>query len=287
MANCPKCGEHLKMTDWRQKCPHCGVNMVLYDEQERMMQDADIAEVQYYHFQKKIDRLKASFVGTKLAIVRIITSILPIGPIFLPLISGKITEPFKPIDGGVGLLDIIDNIDGIGGIGDALKMNQTATSFLLAGMGLFVLSLLATVLHFILLTLACSPKGKARNFALDGIILVTTIGAIIAILAMPDGGAVSATVGIGGYLYLLLQIVNVVIDYMVFKKGVPVTHKQCYVGGIPIEEYFEMQKKGMTTEEIRVIQYERLQKMQEEKEEELRKAEEEAERKKREASVNG
>ncbi len=224
------------------------------------MKDADIAEVQYYHFQKKIDRLKASFVGTKLAIVRIITSILPIGPIFLPLISGKVIEPFKPIDGGVSLLDIIDKIDGLGGIGDAMKMNQNATMFLLGAMGLFVISLLATVLHFILLTLACSPKGKKRNMALDIIILVSTVLSMIAIFAMPKGGAVDATVGIGGYLYLLLQIVNVVIDFKVLKDGIPVSHKQCYVGGIPIEEYFEMQKKGMTTAEIRVIQYERMQK---------------------------
>lgn len=288
MANCPKCGEHLKITDWRQKCPYCGVNMVLYDEQERLMQDADIAEVQYYHFQKKIDRLKASFIGTKLAIVRIFTSILPVGPIFLPLISGKVVDPFKPIDGGVSLLDIINNIDGLGKIGDAMNMNKTATIFLLAAMGLFVISLLATVLHFIFLSLACSPKGKKRNLVMDIIILASTVLSMIAIFAMPKGGAVEATVGIGGYLYLLLQVVNVAIDYKVLKDGIPVHHKQCYVGGIPVEEYFEMQEKGMTTAEIRAIQYERMQKMQEEKEAELAKQAEEAERKEaEEATVDG
>ena len=54
MAECPKCKEHLKMTDWKQHCPHCGANVVIYDIQERLMKDADIAEVQYYHFQDKL-----------------------------------------------------------------------------------------------------------------------------------------------------------------------------------------------------------------------------------------
>lgn len=293
MANCPKCGRHLKLTDWRQNCPDCGVNMILYNEQERLMQDADIAEVQYYHFQKKIDRVKAAFVGSKLAIVRIITSILPIAAIFLPLIKGKVTEPFEPIDGGISFLDIYSHIDKINGdtINSAMDMGKTPTLFLLIAMGLFVLSLLTLVVHFILLTLACSPKGKARNLTLDVILLATTIGSAVAIFRMPAGGAVSGTVGIGGYLYILLQIVNVLVDVIILKQGIPVNHKQCYVGGIPIEEYFEMQRMGMPTEEIRAIQYERMQAMQDEKEAELAKAAEEAEKeaeeKKREAMIDG
>lgn len=282
MTECPKCGRHLKITDWRQKCPDCGVNMVLYNSQERLMQDADIAEVQYYHFQKKIDRIKASFIGTKLAIIRIFTSILPVAAIFLPLINAKVKAPFEPMDGGISLLDIINNIDKLGAISDAMSVAKVPTIFLLVSMGLFVLSLLTLVIHFILLTLSCSPKGKIRNTVLDIILLVTSIGSAVAILAMSNGGAVSGTLGIGAYLYIALQIANVVIDQITIKKGIPVNHKQCYVGGIPIEEYFEMQEKGMTTAEIRVIQYERLQKIQDEKEAELAKAAEEAEKKAKE-----
>lgn len=288
MANCPKCGEHLKLTDWRQTCPHCGVNMILYDAQERMMQDADIAEVQYYHFQKKIDRLKASFVGSKLAIVRIITSILPVGAIFLPLVKAKVMEPFNPLDGGISVLKLYDNFSAFNGdtIGAAMNTAKTPTILLLVSLGLFALSLIAMLLHLILLTLACSPKGKQRNMALDIIILISTIGSVIAFMAM-SGGAVEGTLGIGAYLYILLQIVNVVIDFKVLKDGIEVSHKQCYVGGIPIEEYFEMQEKGMTTAEIRKIQYERLGAIQAEKEAQMAKEAEEAEKKKaEEASVN-
>lgn len=284
MTECPKCGRHLKITDWRQKCPDCGVNMVLYNSQERLMQDADIAEVQYYHFQKKIDRVKAAFVGTKPAIARIFTSILPVAAVFLPLINAKVSAPFEPADEGISLLTIINNSDKLGAISDAMAIAKVPTMFLLVSMGLFALSLLAFLLHFILLTLSCSPKGKIRNIIMDVIILITTIGSAAAIIAMPDGGAISGPLGIGGYLYVALQILNVVFDFIVLKKGIPVNHKQCYVGGIPIEEYFEMQKKGMTTAEIRVIQYERLQKIQDEKEAELAKEAEKKEKEEKEAA---
>ena len=56
MANCPKCNGHLGLKNWRQHCPYCGANIVIYDLQERHMQDADIAEVQNYHFQKKMQK---------------------------------------------------------------------------------------------------------------------------------------------------------------------------------------------------------------------------------------
>lgn len=290
MANCPKCGRHLKITDWKQHCPDCGANIFVYNQQERLMQEADIAEVQYYHFQKKIDRIKASFIGSKLAIVRIFTSLLPVAAIFLPLIKAKIAEPFKPFDGGMSLLDIINNIEGLTGDGipTMLGEEKTAGIALAASIGLFAVSLLALVLHFILLTLSCSPKGNQRNNAMNIIILVTTIGSALAFMLMPKNAFVDGALGLGAYLYIALQIVNVVIDTITMKKGIPVNHKQCYCGGIPIEEYFEMQKKGMSTEEIRAIQYERLQAMQDEIEARL-KAEEDkkAESKKEEVTANG
>ena len=55
-----------------------------------------------------------------------------------------------------------------------------------------------------------------------------------------------------------------------------IVHKQCYVGGIPIEEYFEMEKT-MTREEIRAEQYRRLQARYDEKEAAALAAEQEKE----------
>lgn len=292
MANCPKCGRHLRIIDWKQHCPDCGANIFVYNQQERLMQEADIAEVQYYHFQKKIDRLKATFVGTKLAIVRIFTSLLPVGAVFLPLIKAKFTQPFEPYDGGLTILDIVNKI---GSLTDAVPAmlsggSKTAGILFAASFLFFALSAVAVILHFLLNMLSCSPKGKPRNTAMDIILLVTTIASVICFVAMPKNTMVDGTLGIGAYLYIVLQIANVVVDAITMKKGIPVHHKQCYVGGIPIEEYFEMQEKGMSTEEIRAIQYERLQVIQDEMEAKLKEQAEkdkQAEKERQEAIING
>ena len=276
MASCPKCGKNLRLTDWRQHCPQCGANIVVYDLQEKLMQDADIAEVQYYHFQKKIDRLKASFIGTKLAVARIITSILPAGPLFLPLIKAVFSPPVDFPDGNVNLMTIVNhfgaiNLDTVKALpgGNA----KTDSVLLVAGTLLFALSAVLTLVHLILLTLACSPKGKARNIVQDVLILVSSVASAVCFAAMGDSGAVKATLAIGAYLYILLQVVNVAVDIAVLKQGIPVTHKQCYVGGIPIEEYFELEKT-LTPEEMRAEQYRRLTAIQQEKERQI--AEDEA-----------
>ena len=150
---------------------------------------------------------------------------------------------------------------------------QTDSRLLIAGVILFALSVVLTLLHFILLTLACSPKGKIRNIIQDILIILTSVGAAVCFGVMGTSGAVSATLGIGTYLYILLQIVNVVIDIIVLIQGIPITHKQCFVGGIPIEEYFELQKT-MTPEELRAEQYNRLSAQQKELEQHI--AEDEA-----------
>lgn len=276
MADCPKCGKKLKVSDWRQHCPQCGANIVVYDLQERLMQDADKAEVQYYHFQKKVDRVKASFIGTKLAVARIITSLLPAGPLFLPLIKATFSPPVDFPDGSVNMITIVNHFGAInpetvralpggGARADSL--------LLLAGTLLFALSVVLTLLHFILLTLACSPKGKARNIIQDVLILASSIASAVCFAVMGDSGAVTATLAVGAYLYILLQVVNVAVDIAVLVKGIPVTHRQCYVGGIPIEEYFELEKT-LTPEEIRAEQYRRLTAIQQEKERQI--AEDEA-----------
>ena len=276
MADCPKCGKKLKVSDWRQHCPQCGANIVVYDLQERLMQDADKAEVQYYHFQKKVDRVKASFIGTKLAVARIITSLLPAGPLFLPLIKATFSPPVDFPDGSVNMITIVNHFGAINPEtvralpGGAARADSL---LLLAGTLLFALSVVLTLLHFILLTLACSPKGKVRNIIQDVLILASSIASAVCFTVMGDSGAVTATLAVGAYLYILLQVVNVAVDIAVLVKGIPVTHRQCYVGGIPIEEYFELEKT-LTPEEIRAEQYRRLTAIQQEKERQI--AEDEA-----------
>lgn len=260
MANCPKCGRHLKLTDWRQHCPHCGANIVVYDLQERLMQQADIAEVQHYHFQKKIDRLKASFVGSKLAVVRIITSFIPVFALLLPIINCKLNPEFGGFEGGASFVTIYNGVDTIGKDGFLTSDKLLTASFML-----LIFSIFLWLVHFFCLMMACSKRAFARAVIINSLTLLSSFGAFAVFLADKSDAVLTGKPAIGIYLYLALQLLNVIIDFIVLKKGIPVNHKQCFVGGIPIEEYFEMQKT-MTPEEIRAEQYKRLQAIQDEKE---------------------
>ena len=260
MADCPKCGVHLKMTDWRQHCQHCGANIVVYDLQERLMQQADIAEVQHYHFQKKIDRLKASFVGSKLAVVRIVTSFLPVFALLLPIIRATLNPAFSSFSGGISLVTIYNGVDTMGKPG-FLQADRLLTASLM----LLLASIVLWLVHFICLMMACGNRAKGRSVVLHALLLLSAFGALFTFLADRSHAVLTGKPAAGIYLYLFLLIVNAAVDFAVLHQGISVRHKQCYVGGIPIEEYFELQKT-MTPEELRQEQYRRMQKKREEKE---------------------
>lgn len=287
MAQCPKCQKQLKLTDWRQNCPYCSTNMVVYDLQERLMLDADKAEVQYYHFQKKIDRMKASFAGSKLAIVRIFTSLLPLAALFLPIFKLSLKAPFSEFDGSftaISLYNFVSELD-FGSVIDLITDSSSRVPALCFVGAIFslLLAVIIMLVHLLCLMMALGPHGKVRNFALDSVFLLLSVLSPVLIMCMPENSFASGSVGIGSYLFIALVIVNFAVDIAVYKQGIKVTHQQCYVGGIPIEEYFEMLEKGVPHEEIRAEMYERLTAIQKEKDEKM--AAEEREKEKQEAKA--
>ena len=273
MANCPKCGEHLKLTDWKQHCPHCHCNIVVYDIQERLMQDADKAEVQRYYFQKKIDRMKASFVGSKLAVIRIFTSLIPLTAVVVPWLKGEFNVPFVEFKGLFTLFtltDMLDSLD-INSILNILNTDDGKIPIILLAVSLVLLLLSAVLLlvRFGCLTMACSKHGKIRNYTFDILTLVFCIAATVLLTVVPDNAYFNIDFVIAPFVYLLLLGVNFGVDIAVYKKGIEVKHEPCFVGGIPIEEYFKMVEDGVPQEEIRQEMYRRLTEMQLKKEAEL------------------
>ncbi|MBO5290474.1 MAG: hypothetical protein J6B35_02680 [Clostridia bacterium] len=273
MANCPKCGEHLKLTDWKQHCPHCHCNIVVYDIQERLMQDADKAEVQRYYFQKKIDRMKASFVGSKLAVIRIFTSLIPLVAVVAPWLKGEFNVPFVEFKGLFTLFtltDMLDSLD-INSILNILNTDDGKIPIILLAVSLVLLLLSAVLLlvRFGCLTMACSKRGKIRNYTFDILTLVFCIVATVLLTVVPDNAYFNIDFVIAPFVYLLLLGVNFGVDIAVYKKGIEVKHEPCFVGGIPIEEYFKMVEDGVPQEEIRQEMYRRLTEMQLKKEAEL------------------
>ncbi len=282
MANCPKCGHKLTFFDWRPNCPKCGVNLVYYGLDEKLMDEADSAELEHAHLQKKIDRLKASFVGSPLAIARIFLSLLPIGALMLPLasvtFSGPMIEQTTKSINAVEIYNLASSLD-FGALftmmGSKL-VGSAFTSYFIALVGI-LLSLVFIIVGLFALTSACGPHGKGRNIVNNCISIVTAIVSVIFFsrFATQINGVfpefVSGKLGIGVIVYFVSLALLLGINILIASKGDYVKYKQCFVGGIPSEEYEKLVADGVEIDKIHEMMYEALDKKKAEKEEAERK----------------
>lgn len=255
MANCPKCDYHLRLRDWRPNCPSCGVNLVYYGMEERLLADADKAEAEHSHFQKKIDRVKASFVGSKFAIARIVLTVLPIGFLFLPLANMVIKAPYINDSTNISILKIgmkVAELD-FGGLLTLMKSDIVGNSFtmLFAALACMLVTAVAALFGLIMLFLSCSPKGLARNFTLSSIGFVLTGAAAFlftkfsASFAEFFPGAYSGNLKFGIFVLMASFALVIIINAVIAKVGINVKYKQTYIGGIPSAEYFAAKAAGI------------------------------------------
>lgn len=261
MANCPKCGARLKLTDWRPTCPHCGINLIYYGMEERLLEDADKAESEHAVFQKKLDRLKASFIGSPLTIIRIVLSLLPIGAFMLPLANVSFWGPFFEKKVSVNAITIYNAVSALDfdALFKYIGSSFFGNTFLLYFISLvtILLSAVLILVSLIMLTMGCSKHGNPRNITLNSIMLVLATVSIVCFnffskdLAKFFPDVFSGSVGFGAYVFLGTLVALLVINIVIAKVGVKVKYTETFIGGIPSEEYFEYVKQGMSTHAIR------------------------------------
>jgi len=255
MANCPKCDHHLKLTDWRPNCPNCGVNLVYYGMEERLLADADKAEAEHSHFQKKIDRVKASFKGSKLAIARIVITVLPLACLFLPWAKMMIKGPYIDSAVNVGMIKLgmkVAELD-FGGLFEIMGSKIVGTPFTMffIAMACMLVTAILCLVELILLFLSCSPKGIARNITLGSLGLVLTATATVMFTQFNTSfatifpGSYSGSLRFGPFVLMAAFLAVIVINAIIGKVGIEVKYKQTYIGGIPSEEYFAAKEAGI------------------------------------------
>ena len=261
MAKCPKCGRKLTLFDWRPNCPGCGVNLVYYGMEERLLKEADAAEAEHAKLQKKIDRLKASFVGSKLTIIRIILSVIPIAALMLPLCSVTYSGPFieqtTTSVNAITIYNLVSSLD-FDALFTMIGSDVLGTSFIgyAGALVCLLLSLVLVIVSLIMLALACSPKGNPRNITLNSITIILAAASAVLFTVFSNGITavfpefISGKLGAGIFVYIALLVVLLAINIVIAKKGVEVKYKQCYVGGLPAEEYFELVANGTDIDTI-------------------------------------
>ena len=106
MSSCPKCGKKLSLLNVSQFCPACGVNMRFVNFEEDFYREAKIAELSQAAMGVKIKRFKASFVGSKLTIARLIVMALPLVSLLIPHGGFTLSLPYKAPAFGFGALGL-------------------------------------------------------------------------------------------------------------------------------------------------------------------------------------
>lgn len=255
MANCPKCGEKLTLLDWRPNCPACGVNLVYYGMEEKLLEEADAAESEHAVFQRRVDRLKASFIGSKLTIIRIVLSVLPIAALMTPLCSvtysGPLIEQTSKTINAVGIYNLVSsiNFDDLFTMMGSELLGPSFTGYFCA-LACALFSAVLAIASLFMLMLSCSPKGNPRNITLNVLTLVSACASAIFFHGFAKGvhaafpEFISASLKYGVFLYIGVVALLTLLNVAIAVKGVKVKYKQCYVGGIPYEEYTELVKNG-------------------------------------------
>ncbi|MBR2876616.1 MAG: hypothetical protein IKC01_05725 [Clostridia bacterium] len=239
MANCPKCGYRLKFTDFRAECPGCNVNLMFYNHQERLAEDADKAEAEHIQMQPRIDRVKFAFIGTKLSIVRLILLFVPIGMLFLPLVHIEANLPFKTIDANVSILNIVMDVVAEMDFDVIMKMitgsELTGLAFICYLLSILYIFLAAVtaIIRIPVVSVSCSPKtnGGDRNITLSTLGIIFTVLSIISFLIFSAqisnsfGAMYSGSLSFGAPLVILGFVAGIVVDALIKKEDADVKYK--------------------------------------------------------------
>lgn len=166
MAHCPNCGRKLHIYDWKPNCPGCGVNMVYFKSNERLLAESEATEIAHAKSQPGIDRAKAGTVGTTIGKIRMAFFLLPLALLFLPIYS--ITVGGNKVNyNAIGAVNFFTSVD-TNNIGALINPVVLAIVFLA------VPAVCCIVFTFMQMA-AVQKKGLKRNIVLSCISLALVI----------------------------------------------------------------------------------------------------------------
>ena len=268
MASCPHCGVKLRLADWRPECPGCGANLNYYEANQRLLDESEQAEIEHALFQPRIDRAKAAYAGSKWAILRVVLTLLPAGALFLPLLKS----------GGGEALNVIGVYNAVNALGLGAIFGGAFGSAMYLAAALLLVSAAMILVSVILIAMSLGKHGKIRVLVTYGFMLACAAGALLAAalggrqpVAVFEGAPAPVAPGVCAYLYAALFLVLFLYNIFLIKKGIPVRHTPCLIGGLPGEDYFRYVEEGMSRSDIRRRMLVAMAELQERQERELEK----------------
>ena len=273
MAVCPKCNKKIPVYHIGQLCPHCKVNIRFYDFDKKFYHDAKKAELSLAKISILIAHLKANYIGSKLAIIRLCTMILPLASLLIPYANAEISQPFydKKISlSALGLFSAFSD----GSLNYIMTMKSGGpdrTAFLALFAAVAGVAAVALIAVFVLLLTILSIINIKRMpkvlCALSVLGITATATAFALCLRFPkiagqaDGVILSGSISFGYIASFIAFAVVFVVNLLIIKKGLNVIYKE---GDLERKEIAKKVKSGeiklddlpqpiVETEETRLI----------------------------------
>lgn len=231
MANkCPKCGKKLSPLYLKQNCPHCGVNLVYYNAEERLERDAIKAEAEWEALDRWLTRLKHATIQGPLPIIRMIWAFVPLVLLaLLPLFRVQLNFPFvdgsvRSINGITAVMNIFStNFTALGALGEVEALSSIPMQTYLYA-GCLLLAAVFAVLVILSMAFSYTKHGELRNilFAIAAIAL-TAAAAVLYVNVYTCTGLIgleisSCEIGIGVWLTVAALAVYVVLNIIMMVR---------------------------------------------------------------------
>ena len=233
---CPKCGGEIAFYDLRPNCKHCGVNIFYYTQDDTLMRDAKRTELEAAVARMVIARVKAAFIGSKLAICRMVAVLLAVGALAVPFAGVRYHLPFFNGSFSAGLVGMILSFtDGL-----ALKLPQFLSSALLAkgtlaavvAAGCLVVLALIDIAIFaaFLLSFLNLTKGALfiKRACIVGVVLSVISQVVVVVMKFTTADTETAqfTLGFGALAAAAMFIVIYLINNAMLKKGIEPQYRE-------------------------------------------------------------
>ncbi|MDE6722644.1 MAG: hypothetical protein K2J55_00425 [Eubacterium sp.] len=199
MSNCPKCNKKIGAFYFKQNCPHCNANLMYYDFDNRLKEDAALAEKEWGAVDKFINGIKASIIGSLPAIARLIMLIAPVVALLMPT--------FKLNDNAINLISMIKQVI-------ASSSDVFGNTALLLGFVTFAVAIAFALINLVISLFSFTKNGLIRNLVVSIIGLVAFAG--VGIAAVSTG--LSICILGGFYVAIVLMAVAIALHIAVDKK---------------------------------------------------------------------
>ena len=252
MAHCPKCGYKLKIYNVSQFCPKCGVNLRFYEFDKTFYREAKYAELANATVHVKIRRLKASFIGSKLTILRLVAALFPLIALLVPAASFTLRLPFFSEDFALSGLGLFGSFSS-GSLMYLLGMNSSSPGGETYGLffkALVLYGIAAVIAVIILLfTILCFISVKNMQKITAVVALTGVLFSIVSFFVLNhfvdfwdkctvDSNEILAAKSGFGFLALALAFAIVfIINLLLWIKGIPVEYDE------GMEERLEIYRK--------------------------------------------